>query len=983
MKKLVPLLVVGFLILSGFGAAKTLTSNNNDGNTETTIEIENFNLDVGEPTFSYQDEFITIELDESEAFMSHSGEPMLPVISKTFDFPVGTRIGNVNVDIDWERYDLDRKVTPTPISMPTSVEVDPAILEEQRINEDVYSSDKLYPSEPYTIKIGAGLQDMEHVIFVNVKCFPQYSPANDYINIPTKININVEYEPAETPVQNGEQYDLLIITHEAFEDELQPLVAHKESKGLSTKMVTVDEIYEDYDGAGDWEEIKMYLADHVLDWDTKFVLLAGGHKGQTYEWYVPDFRSHNWDPEDELGTWDETYSTDLYYADVYYVDMYGHFLMETWDSNGNGIYAEGPLMPSGPDVMDFYPDVYVGRLPMRYEWEADVAVNKIVTYENTADDSWFKKAVLAGGDGFPPERYPGQAKPGIWEGEIVCDIIADTLSSKGIESTKCYCSYEGDIKVNSAADIYNEVSKGCGFVHLTGHSCPFSLGSYEPDTGISPPPLTAFYNGFDARLYDCGDKLPFMVCEGCHNCQFDVTGQELIDYLLDAYDQHPDYGFDFFHYEWIPHDVSSWFVLQEGGGAIGVIGNTALGSGYINDGTTHGLGGWMCIRLFEAYAVDNKEYTGSVWATGINGYIDNFDMGWDADRKRVEAEVLLGDPSVKLGGYGSLSVSDDSEETEEKYGPVSASAPTWSVGDSWTYALDNIDIDLTPIEGRSVTLKLNTEDIKLEVTEVRSDTYIASVKADGTDVTFGGVFDFHVEDVEDINIPTVSLDNINIDGQITFDKETLGIINLDLGLNIELVENLENIEEALGFEFPALIYKLAPYMSIPANIDVNLAFDEPFEILQFPLENENMWGIPANTVTVTIDGSIESIWLRILNFLNKFINIVPEEIAKYLPNIDISEVLNDFGIDTTYEIDIPEVPANLLSYHKDTTALFEVKGSENINTQAGSFNAVKISIIKDNGKIYYSESEGNIVKMIGYVGDYIPIIEDINLELKE
>jgi len=184
-------------------------------------------------------------------------------------------------------------------------------------------------------------------------------------------------------------------------------------------------------------------------------------------------------------------------------------------------------------------------------------------------------------------------------------------------------------------------------------------------------------------------------------------------------------------------------------------------------------------------------------------------------------------------------------------------------------------------------------------------------------------------------------------------------------------------------EFPEFIDILAPYITIPANIDLNIVFDNAFEFLQFPLENGNIWGVPSNTVTVTIDGSIESVWLRILNFVNKFVEIVPPEFAQYLPDIDISEILNDYGIDTMYQIDIPEVPANLLPYHSDTTPLFEVVGSENINVAAGQFNAARISIIDDNGRIYYSEDEGNLIKIVGYIGDYVSIIDDINLELKE
>ena len=974
MKKIIPILIVGILVFSGLGAATTLTANETTTETEPTIQVANFNLNVANPTFKQQDEFTTIELAESEAFMSKTGEPMLPVITKTFAFPVGTTIKDVNVDITYQRHDLDRKVTPTPIIAPTSLEleVDPAVLEEQKINEAVYESASLYPAEQYEVRMGAGLQDMEHVIFVNVKCYPQYSPANDYVKLPTQINIDVEHETAEAPPQPAQQYDMIIITHDVFEEKMQRLVDHKESVGISTTLVTVDEIYDTYDGAGEWEEIKMYLAEHVKEWDTKFVLLAGGHRGQTHEWYVPDFRSRCWNPADAYDPpYDETYSSDLYYADVYYADQYGNLKMETWDSNGNGIYAEGPDMPSGTDVMDFYPDVHLGRLPLRYVWEADVAIDKIIAYETGADDSWFKTAVLAGGDGFPPERYGDIADPNAWEGEIVCDVYANLLANRGVTSTKTYCSDQGDVQVTESRHVYNEVSKGAGFVHLTGHASPFVLGSYTP--GYTPLTLRPFYAGLNAIHFDCGDKLPFMVNEGCHNAQFDVTGQELLDFL---FDEHPDFVFG--REEWIPHDVSSWFVLQEGGGAIGVIGNTALGLGGLNYGCTEFVGGWIMLRFAEGWGVEGLDHMGAVWTYGINGYISNFDVSGDTgDRKTVEERALLGDPSVLLGGYGS-SLSEEDEESETVYGPVSAFAPTWSVGDSWTYALDNVDIDLAPIEERALTLKLSAGDINLEVTEVTSEAYITSLTSENIDVTVGGMFDFHIDGMDDVSIPTVSLDNVQIDGQLTIDKENLGIKDINLGLIVDLIENLDNFEDLLGLQLPGFIDLLTPYMEIPANIDVNVAFDDAFEIFQFPLENGNTWGIEPNTVTVTIDGSVESVWLRILSFVNNFVPIIPEEFAQYLPNVDISEVLEDMGIDTVYEIEIPEIPEKVLETYQ-----FEVWGTESISTQAGTFNAAKVAVFENNGILYYDETEGNLVKFVGQISEYVPLLEDINLELKQ
>jgi hypothetical protein len=359
-----------------------------------------------------------------------------------------------------------------------------------------------------------------------------------------------------------------------------------------------------------------------------------------------------------------------------------------------------------------------------------------------------------------------------------------------------------------------------------------------------------------------------------------------------------------------------------------------------------------------------------------------FDFG---DRLTIEERQLLGDPSVKLGGYhtGSLSEPDETEETEIIYGPVSSTVPTWSVGNKWTYELDNIDIDLDLTTDRSIKLKLSTGDLIFEVTEVTGDSYILSLTSDDIDVDLGGInFDFHEDGVEDLEVPAIKVDNIAIDGKLIVDKATLGWTELDLGLIIDVIENLDNFKDIIPIELPTFLNFLLPYMNIPAKIDLKIEFENPFEIIQFPLETNKFWGFPANTITLTIDGTVQSPWLKLLSILNRFLNIVPAEFAKYLPDVDISEVLNDYGIDTTYEIDMPEVPADLMPYHDDTTPFLEVIGSQSIQTKAGTFNADYISIMDGNGQMYYSDSAGYLVKVIGYIGEYVPIVDNLNLELK-
>jgi hypothetical protein len=569
MQKILPMLIVGILVASGLGAAAIQTQP--DEQITDNFEVSTTMISVSEPTFSQEQEYLTLDLDEAESYLSSMGKPMLPVITRTYSFPVGTQIDDVTVDINWEQQTLTEKITPTPLILPLSLEVEPRVLEEQRIDETIYESTSWYPEQPYTVRMGSGIEDGEQVIFVNVQTTPQYAPARDLIKIPTDINIELTYNDPSEPLFTADEYDLLIITHPLFADDLQPLVDHKNSHGMRTMMETVDNIYDSYDGVADWEDIKLFIADAIQDYGIEYVLLAGGHKGQTHDWYVPDFRSNNWDiATSYVPPYDETFSSDLYFADVFRPNAYGFLEFEDWDTNNNGVYAEGPKSLTGTDNIDFYPNVHVGRLPFRYSWEVPIAVNKIIDYENNAQDSWYKKGVMVGGDGFPAERYPGQATPGVYEGEIVGNAFASLLEQKGFTNTRLYCSYEGDVYVEDAKSVYDVLSQGAGWVHMTGHASPFILGSYHPDVF----PLIAFYTGFNVRNFNNDGKLAFMINEGCHNAQFDVTTQELISGILE---EDPYVWTIFSREEWIHHDASSWFVLNQGGGAIGVIEIPLLG----------------------------------------------------------------------------------------------------------------------------------------------------------------------------------------------------------------------------------------------------------------------------------------------------------------------------------------------------------------------------------------------------------------------
>ena len=638
MKKLLPIVLVGILVISGLGAVAV--QENDD---ETLFSIES--MAISEPIITETNEYLTISLEESESLLMETGKPTLPVITKVFMFPLGTNIVDIKVDFDTQKQVLSKKIQPSPIPVPLTNDLPVEKISTKLVmDEEIYSSSALYPAEPYTIRKGAGINNGENVLFVNVKVIPQYSPREDILYVPQgEIDIEVEYELPKTPLFTGmETYDLLIIAPEIFSAGLQPLIDHKNSINVETLLKTTEEIYSEYsEGRDDPEKIKLCIYDMKETYDISYVLLAGGRDGQTFGWHIPERRTNNDDG------WESGYSSDLYYADIYKI-VESETVFEDWDSDGDGIFAEFGFRG---DEMDFYPDITIGRIPFRKSSEIETVVNKIITYENTADDSWFKKGIVISGDTFPPQR--GGA-PGWYEGEMETGVTADLLESIGFEIEKLWLTIPG--VWTGRQDVVNAITRGAGFVHFAGHGNPASWGNHQPDDSKGDD--LGFIEGLalrDMPNLDNGDQLPVIVVGGCHNAQYNVTMSNIPKGIL-------EYGINgyffnnpmrFFYMEWVPRDFCSWLVMQEGGGAIASMGCAGLGYGYVNEGAIEGLGGWIEPRFFDAYVNQSMQTVGEAHDQAIIDYINiigsvNSD---NIDRKTIEEWTLIGDPSLKLGGY--------------------------------------------------------------------------------------------------------------------------------------------------------------------------------------------------------------------------------------------------------------------------------------------------------------------------------------------
>jgi hypothetical protein len=628
-------LLAGILFLSTFAATSL-------GNEAEEIVIEKQTFLVSESQIIDKGNFVNIDLEESESELLERGKPILPIISQTYTYPLGTIIKDIKLDYEIEQKELSKMIEPAPSPMPllniNGLLDNPS---EPVYDIETYASEALYPSEPYEINKGIGqINGVTHVI-LNIKITPQYSPVNNIIYIPKeKINIQVKYEQREIKTIENDDYELVIITIEQFVPELQSLVKHKNNIGTPTMLKTVEEIYTEYpDGRDEAEKIKLFLYNMKENYDIKYVLLAGGRKGQTNKWHIPSRRTLNDDG------WESGYESDLYFGDVFKYDEQQGYSFDDWDSNENGKIAEYKRF--NPDKPDYYPEISVGRIPFRYNFEIKPVVDKIIAYEQNTDESWFKKGIVISGDTFPPSRG---GSPGWWEGEMETAVTVDLLESKEFVMEKLWLSIPN--VWTGPQDVINAISGGSGFVHFAGHGNPASWGNHPPDDEDH-----VFIEGLgleDMPQLSNGNQNPIIIVGGCHNAQFNTTMFNIIEGIL-------KYGISgyfftrplrFYYYEWVPRDFCSWLTMKKDGGAIGSMGNTGLGYGYVNEFALSGLGGWIEPRFFDAYVNQTVEILGFAHDQAIIDYINIIGNihNDNIDRKTIEEWVLIGDPSIKMGG---------------------------------------------------------------------------------------------------------------------------------------------------------------------------------------------------------------------------------------------------------------------------------------------------------------------------------------------
>jgi hypothetical protein len=549
---------------------------------------------LSEPQIMHSAQYTTVELEQAQDALSKTGEPVLPVVAEVFTLPLGSKVRQVFVTFSGgDEIELSQPMQPAPPPVST-IEMRPPGVPVK--NEDIYGRADLYPGQSFTYRVGTGIKGGRRVTILTVHCYPvRYSPAQNKLFASERVDITVNYQEPAIPISFPDVYDLVIIAPGTFSTDLQPLIDHKNGRGVQTVLKTTEQIYFEYPGRDEPEKIKYFIQDAIETWGIEYVLLVGGAE------QVPGRYTHIYFDYDYQDYW--VFLSDLYYADVYDAGVY----FSTWDTNDNDLFAEYNWY-GAYDEVDLYPDVYLGRLACVDATQVTTCVNKIIAYETVEahTQSWFTNLVLFGGD-----SLPGDAEA-VDEGEYVNQHVADTLD--GFIPNRVWAS---NGLLYDAANISNAINEGAGFVFFNGHGHTHVWATHPHESTQWIP--YGMYENSDVNALNNGGELPIIVSDACYHCQYDVAP-----------------------------DCFAWaFLTNPNGGAIGYLGGTDVDVSY--GGTaiiTKGIER-LCLVMSSNYKAGDATF-GELWAHGVTDYIAP--VMDEIDYITLEEFQPFGDPSLCIAG---------------------------------------------------------------------------------------------------------------------------------------------------------------------------------------------------------------------------------------------------------------------------------------------------------------------------------------------
>lgn len=257
---------------------------------------------------------------------------------------------------------------------------------------------------------------------------------------------------------NSNAADFLIVAHKSLISSMAPLVALRQSQGMTTAVVDIEDVYDEFGyGLHGPQALKDFLQYAATNWTTKprYIILAGD---ATY------------DPRGYEGVGDfDLVPTKL--IDATFSETASDDWLADFDHDGAA-------------------DIPVGRLPFKTVADADKSIDKIIHFTPAS----FPEAALLIADD------PGT--PAVWDFETSSDAVQQLLpGAVTVQRVNVRVDGPAQAKIN----VINGFNAGRSVVNYSGH------GNVDVWSGAS------IFNTADAAALTNGNKLSFVIVMDCLN----------------------------------------------------------------------------------------------------------------------------------------------------------------------------------------------------------------------------------------------------------------------------------------------------------------------------------------------------------------------------------------------------------------------------------------------------------------------------------
>ena len=249
---------------------------------------------------------------------------------------------------------------------------------------------------------------------------------------------------------SGERIDYLVVTSEALREEFSPLLEWKTRKGLTTGLITMEEIAGRYSGATIQLKLKNCLHDYYLNHGLTWALLGGDDQ------VVPVQGCYGKVIMKHIELTDYHIPADLFYA----------CFDRKFDWNSTVDNMVGQVYH---DDVDLIPEIYISRIPVRTKEHARSFVSKTLTYEKNPPPEGFTEELLLAGVKSWNE----------WEGKSDNHHRSEYLFSNYINrhwtgSKVGFFDTGSDFHEDHEYDVTNtnlsgQLNSGYGIFHFAGH----------------------------------------------------------------------------------------------------------------------------------------------------------------------------------------------------------------------------------------------------------------------------------------------------------------------------------------------------------------------------------------------------------------------------------------------------------------------------------------------------------------------------------